>query len=163
VACFDSQSTLIPSYNGRQISGSVPGQYYSGSSCFWKIAAPGEWTSNSIIKLRIVSLNGATCFLNYGGAITASKFDMIEKECKAGETYEFMYKNFAYDSNIHLVSWALYTDNNPIKEQFGQVEFEYWVVNEDSYETLWKYFFLSFLIFGAVLCSMMLMIYKSGI
>jgi len=154
---------LIPSYNGRQISGSVPGQYYSGSSCFWKIAEPGEWISNSIIRIKITKLNEATCFINSGGAQTASKFDMIEQECKQGETYEFMYKNFAYDSNIYLVSWAKFKDDNPIKEQFGSIEFEYWVVNEDSYETLWNYFFIGFLIFGASLCSLMLMVYKSGV
>jgi hypothetical protein len=108
-------------------------------------------------------LNEATCFLNSGGSQTASKFDMIEQECKEGETYEFMYKNFAYDSNIYLVSWAKFKNDNHIKEQFGTIEFEYWVVNEDSYETLWNYFFIAFLIFGAVVCSLMLMVYKSGI
>ena len=88
---------------------------------------------------------------------------MIEKECVLGETYDFMYKNFAYDSNIYLVSWAEFSNNNPIKEQFGQIEFEYWVINEDSYETLWNYAFLGFLGFGVFLCSIVLLIYKSGI
>jgi hypothetical protein len=95
--------------------------------------------------------------------MTSNKFDMIEKECKNGETYEFMYKNFAYDSNIYLVSWATFTGSNPIKEQFGQIEFEYWVINEESYAKLWKVGFIYSLASGVVLCILILIVYKSGI
>jgi cytochrome c biogenesis protein ResB len=74
-----------------------------------------------------------------------------------------MYKNFAYDSNIFLVSYGEYKNDNPVKQQLSSIEFEYWVVNEHVYETLWTYAFISFLVFGLFLCSLMLMVYKSGI
>ena len=66
--CMSSSPVLTPSYDGRLQLGSAPSMFFSGSTCFWKITAPGEWTSNSIIKVKITNLKNSKCFLNYGGS-----------------------------------------------------------------------------------------------
>ena len=106
---------LIPSYDGRLVAGSAPGQYYSGSSCYWKIGSPGEWTSNSIFYIQIIRLKNSKCFINHGGSQTAkgniSPGDipiMIERECKEGDVIELKYTDFSYEANIFVVSYATY-------------------------------------------------------
>ena len=103
--CMNSQSLLVPIYQGRQISGTTPGFFYTGSSCYWKVGAPTEWTDNSIINIKINKLANATCFLNTGGTMTTAK---TQTECKEGEIYSFPYKDMVSDSSVFLVTWANY-------------------------------------------------------
>ena len=85
--------------------------FYSGSVCHWKIGAPGEWTSNSIIKVQIKKLTNSKCYLNYGGSQTASPLEMVQEECTEGQLFELKYEDFSYEANIFLVSFAEYADS----------------------------------------------------
>jgi hypothetical protein len=107
---MNSQSLLVPIYKGRQISGTTPGFFYTGSSCYWKIGAPTEWTDNSIIKIKISKLANATCFINTGGTMTTAN---NETKCEEGQEYSFSYTELNPDSSIFLVTWAEYIKYEP--------------------------------------------------
>lgn len=152
------------------MAGSAPGQYYSGSSCYWKIGSPGEWTSNSIFYIQIIRLKNAKCFLNYGGYQTAKGQGafadvgvMNEKECKESDVIELKYTDFSYEANIFLVSYALFKDEEKTENQLATIEFEYWVENIDDYPDLVNKGFLAFLLSGLVLCGCMVFLFKNGV
>mmetsp|Transcript_11056 Transcript_11056/g.18489 ORF Transcript_11056/g.18489 Transcript_11056/m.18489 type:complete len:467 (-) Transcript_11056:34-1434(-) len=106
--CMNSEAALVPQYNGRLRAGSVPGQFYTNSSCFYRIGSPSEVLDNSVVKVKINKLANATCFLNYGGEITTVKSKMTEIPCQEGETYQFNYTDMTSHSPIYLVSYATY-------------------------------------------------------
>jgi len=51
------------------------------------VGTPNEFVQNTIIKVKITKLKNATCDLNYGGAITQSKYKLISQPCVEGQTY----------------------------------------------------------------------------
>ena len=40
----DGSPVLVPGFGGRKLAGSAPFGYTTGSSCYWRITAPTEWT-----------------------------------------------------------------------------------------------------------------------
>ena len=70
---MNSQSTLIPIHNGRQLGGTIPGMFFTNSSCTWQIGAPSEWTDNSILKIKINRVVNSTCHINQGGTMLSAR------------------------------------------------------------------------------------------
>jgi hypothetical protein len=118
---------------------------------------PGEWTDNSVLKIKITKLHNSTCFINTGG----TQFQ-ANNQTKCSEGFEFTYKYQEHipDSLAYIVSTSILDATNAAEanktgaplDSVGMIEFEYWAENAVPYEDLTWYITAAGAAFGTLFC-----------
>lgn len=103
----DGSPFLQAKFDSKLSGGTTPFDYYSGSHCYWRILPPNDFTDFVTVKIKFNKLRNTACFLVSGGTIISAS---DEVECVEGETYEFAYLDFNPDSEIFLVTYATYSN-----------------------------------------------------
>ena len=128
---FDAQSclsndALLPAsvIQARQFIFTPAAKFNLNKYCYWVIRPPSEFTADLVLYVKIDTLYGSECYLNFGGSISTANSEMV---CQEGKVYTFTYQSLEEVSNVYLV--ALATANN------AHIKFTYWA--EPRFEFMW--------------------------
>ena len=72
--CSASDPYLTPVFDAQQSMWTVPTKFNADYHCYWIIKPPTEFTTNTILKIKIDTMISIDCKLNFGGTpLTASE------------------------------------------------------------------------------------------
>lgn len=103
----DGTPYLLSKFDSKLSAGTTPFDYYSGTHCYWRILPPNDFTDFVTVHIKFNTLKNTECFLINGGTLLTA---WNETACEEGVEYEFSYYSQSPDSEIFVVTYATYTD-----------------------------------------------------